>query len=96
MTKALRALLACLCLFVAFPSAPSADPALRPTAAALAAPSVLAATASVPAVERATVPRRPAPLPIALRNPGGVSPERSDASVRDERRLYLENSSLLC
>jgi hypothetical protein len=94
--KALRALLACLCVFFASPVAPSSDPSLRPVAAAFAAPStVLAANVAAESSEVAAPTRAGAPaceLPETL----GVPAAPANLPVRSGRRLYLAKRSLLC
>ena len=96
--KALRALLACLCVFFALPAATSADPALRPVAVAMAAPSAVAAVgARVTAgkAAEATAPDHARAITVAASEAPSVARSPHGAAPRDGRRLYLEKRSLL-
>ena len=88
--KALRALLACLCLLLAFPAAPASEPAARPIAAALA---TAATVAVAPDISQARTQERAG---LAQR----VARPRAEAhragTARNGRRLYLEKRALLC
>jgi predicted permease len=92
--RALRALLACLCVFFASPIASSSDPSLRPVAAAFAAPStVAAATVAAEQSETAAPLRAGAP---ACEPPETLPTAPANLAVPNRRRLYLAKRSLLC
>lgn len=91
--KALRALLACLCVFFALPAASGGDPSLRPVAAAFASSAVATGAASETAEE--TAPERV--VAAAVERPETLLAAAAPAHlpVRSGRHLYLEKRSLL-
>ena len=94
--KALRALLACLCVVLAFPGTSAGEPTFRPVAAAVATASAMAAPRVASRVARASATGRavsaappPSEARFVARMPRGLP-------TRDGRKLYLEKRSLLC
>jgi hypothetical protein len=94
--KALRALLACLCVFFASPVASSSDASLRPVAAAFAAPSAVAATTVAAKSSEAAAPLRAGAPACEHPETLGVPAAPANLAIPCGRRLYLAKRSLLC
>src|SRR5688500_1236967 len=93
--RALRALLACLCVFFASPIASSSDPSLRPVAAAFAAPSAVAAATVAAEQSEAAAPLRAVAPACEPPETLGVPTAPAHLAVPNGRRLYLAKRSLL-